>query len=159
MKPLAFLTLTAGYLLQSQQSFLGPADVVVGHLKGMVENYVKHYDDHKTECANQDESMQKLSDAAVDMESKQSIITEKQKLQAECDKTLTKSASMVKALDDVMGLLKPHQNWMEKHPELETKVKDIYGAHPAVTMMQKRTHLSRKYLRNLITEAEKGLLE
>jgi hypothetical protein len=42
---------------------------------------------------------------------------------------------------------------------LEPKVKDIYGAHPAVTMMQKRTHLSRKYLRNLITEAEKGLLE
>jgi len=117
------------------QLHLGPADVVIGHLKHIVENYVDTYNEHETECKNQEDSMKALVDAAIDIESKKSILDEKAKLAKECDKTLVGKAGMVKTLDEALNTLQPHQNWLDAEPKLQTKVQDIYSKHPAATVL------------------------
>eukprot|EP00397_Hematodinium_sp_SG-2012_P070217 GEMP01126791.1.p1 GENE.GEMP01126791.1~~GEMP01126791.1.p1 ORF type:complete len:127 (+),score=35.55 GEMP01126791.1:76-456(+) len=121
MKVLALAAIAASYILR------GPgADVLVGHLKNMVETYVDGYGDHKNDCQRQDARMGKLSDAALDIQSKESVIRERQRLQADCDATLKTKAGFIKSLDDALNTLRPHQKWLERYPELKTSIDKIY---------------------------------
>lgn len=114
-------------------------DVLSGHLTNIVENYVATYERHEDDCNRQEKDMQNLLAAAMDDQSRNSIFNEKIKLSKACHKVLEGKATMIKTLDEAMKTLKPHENWLDQHPELGSKVDKIFSEHPAATAMVEKT--------------------
>merc|ERR1719478_1849872 len=64
------------------------SEVIVGHLKAMVDAYVEKYDDEVTSFESADAAMEKVISEAMDEEAKESTVDERLKMKDEHDKKL-----------------------------------------------------------------------
>jgi len=116
-----------------------PVDVVVGHLKGLVDGYVDKYKDEEAEYATTMEQMDKVIASSEDAESKARAIDEKARITNEHDEKLAGLAGFVRTLDGAVGAVaQSPTSWMDGHPKLKEKVDAIYQAHPVLLSEARR---------------------
>merc|ERR1719382_767445 len=135
-----------------------PVDVVVGHLKGLVDGYVDKYNDEEAAYADTVGQMDKVIAASEDAESKARALDEKARITNEHDEKLAGLAGFVRTLDTAVGAVaQSPTSWMDEHPKLKEKVDAIYQAHPA--LLSKARHVDANATRTMSASDAAALVE
>jgi hypothetical protein len=113
----------------------GGPDVVIGHLKGLVDGYLDKYKGEEAAFAEADKAMQGVVDATEDIEAKARVVDEKLKLKAQHEEKLAGFAGFTRTLDDALQKMKPgDEDWKAKWPDMQAKVTEIFEKHPAALL-------------------------
>lgn len=123
----------------------GPSDKLIGTMKGLVDGYVGKYDAEKERYADAEKGMEDVIEHSKDDEAKARAVDEKIRLGDEHEEKLRDLTSFVRVLDDsVQAMSVSDSPWMEKFPDLKTKVDEIYAANPA--LIAKSSHVEKRSL-------------
>eukprot|EP00928_Gymnodinium_smaydae_P077493 TRINITY_DN60855_c0_g1_i1.p1 TRINITY_DN60855_c0_g1~~TRINITY_DN60855_c0_g1_i1.p1 ORF type:complete len:190 (-),score=55.05 TRINITY_DN60855_c0_g1_i1:73-642(-) len=114
-------------------------DVVVGHLKGLVDGYLDKYDEETARFDEADAAMAKVVESTMDAQSKERAVDQKLKLKKEHEEKLGSLAGFVRTLDGAVQALKGGSgDWKDDYADLKTKVEKLYAAHPVLVAMNSR---------------------